>query len=138
MVCAVSSYQAANMNIKEAMRVPTPPWDEGTTDGNPRGYLTEGTLPATNEKDALLKQPHASKSPRHGLPRRSLSGRSKEWWKNASVKPVRNDPFNRGKVFEFDVPEHLPNSPLCPANKQHSGGGKGLCVYHGRSRAHHS
>lgn len=35
--------------------------------------------------------------------------------------------------FELNVPEHLPNSPLCPKHpKNRHTGGKGVCVYHGR------
>lgn len=37
-------------------------------------------------------------------------------------------------MFDFDLPEHLPNSPLCPANKKHRNEGMGLCVYHGRGK----
>lgn len=36
------------------------------------------------------------------------------------------------REFEFDLPEHLPSSPMCPANKKHKSGGTGICVYHGR------
>ncbi|KIW05844.1 uncharacterized protein PV09_03048 [Verruconis gallopava] len=38
-------------------------------------------------------------------------------------------------MFDWDVPDHLPSSPLCPANPKHKGGGKGICVYHGRAKA---
>lgn len=37
-------------------------------------------------------------------------------------------------AFEWDVPEHLPGSPLCPLSPKHKGGGKGICVYHGRKK----
>lgn len=37
-------------------------------------------------------------------------------------------------AFDFDLPEHLPSSPMCPANKRHRSGGTGVCVYHGRRR----
>lgn len=30
--------------------------------------------------------------------------------------------------FEFDLPEHLPSSPMCPANPKHKLKGKGICV----------
>ncbi|KAI1149748.1 hypothetical protein F4825DRAFT_453134 [Nemania diffusa] len=36
-------------------------------------------------------------------------------------------------AFRFDMPEHLPSSPMCPANKRHKSGGTGVCVYHGRA-----
>lgn len=30
--------------------------------------------------------------------------------------------------FEFDLPEHLPSSPMCPANPMHKLKGRGVCV----------
>ncbi|KAI1819486.1 hypothetical protein F4861DRAFT_136809 [Xylaria intraflava] len=38
------------------------------------------------------------------------------------------------RSFQFDFPEHLPTSPMCPANKRHKSGGTGVCVYHGRAK----
>jgi hypothetical protein len=35
-------------------------------------------------------------------------------------------------MFDWDIPDHLPSSPLCPANPKHISGGTGICVYHGR------
>ncbi|OJD29583.1 rna polymerase ii accessory cdc73 [Diplodia corticola] len=40
----------------------------------------------------------------------------------------------RDLAFEWDVPEHLPGSPLCPLHPKHKSGGKGMCVYHGRRK----
>jgi len=37
--------------------------------------------------------------------------------------------------FHWDVPEHLPGSPLCPLSPKHKSGGKGICVYHGRQKS---
>lgn len=34
--------------------------------------------------------------------------------------------------FQLDVPDHLPNSPLCPRHPKNKSGGTGICVYHGR------
>lgn len=63
-------------------------------------------------------QPHAS--------------RGKEWWEVPNVVPRYED--LGPKTFAFDLPEHLPNSPMCPANKKHKSGGTGVCVYHGRRK----
>lgn len=41
-------------------------------------------------------------------------------------------------MFDWDIPEHLPNSPLCPANPKHPSGGTGVCVYHGSANARFS
>ena len=35
--------------------------------------------------------------------------------------------------FVLSVPEHLPNSPMCPRHPKNKSGGKGVCVYHGRN-----
>ena len=37
--------------------------------------------------------------------------------------------------FELDVPDHLPNSPLCPLSPKHKSGGKAICPLHGRKKA---
>lgn len=60
------------------------------------------------------------------------SGSSKEWWE-VPVALNRHETVTHG-AFEFDMPEHLPNSPMCPANKRHASGGTGICVYHGRRK----
>ncbi|KAF1838287.1 hypothetical protein BDW02DRAFT_12314 [Decorospora gaudefroyi] len=36
------------------------------------------------------------------------------------------------RKFEWLVPEHLPNSPLCPLHAKYRGPSKGLCYWHGR------
>lgn len=51
--------------------------------------------------------------------------------------PRRNrksiDLYDPQDAFDLNVPDHLPNSPLCPKNPKHRSGGKGICVYHGRN-----
>ncbi|KAF2743435.1 hypothetical protein M011DRAFT_221443 [Sporormia fimetaria CBS 119925] len=41
------------------------------------------------------------------------------------------DPVERAK-WEWLIPEHLPNSPLCPLHEKYRGVSKGMCVYHGK------
>lgn len=77
----------------------------------------------------------ARPSPRVSIQRRSLTPQPREWWDHVPQRPVRRHPFESAAAFEFDVPEHLPSSPLCAANRKHASGGTGLCVYHGRARA---
>ncbi|KAJ8111684.1 hypothetical protein OPT61_g5785 [Boeremia exigua] len=36
------------------------------------------------------------------------------------------------RKFEWLIPEHLPNSPLCPLHIKYVGPSKGLCYWHGR------
>ncbi|KAI0541509.1 hypothetical protein GGR58DRAFT_529177 [Xylaria digitata] len=56
----------------------------------------------------------------------------KEWWE-VSV-PTSYAAVDQ-RSFKFDLPEHLPSSPMCPANKWHKSGGTGVCVYHGRAKS---
>ncbi|KAJ4153739.1 hypothetical protein LMH87_010213 [Akanthomyces muscarius] len=122
----------------EAVRVSTPPMDEDTADGRPRGFfgLLTPPQPETAGSQAFLTpmtSVHAS--PKYNAHRMSLAVPSREWWEGKPQKPVRYGETSSAAKFEFDVPEHLPNSPMCPANGRHKSGGTGLCVYHGRRRA---
>jgi hypothetical protein len=40
------------------------------------------------------------------------------------------------RKFEWLVPEHLPNSPLCPLHPKYKGPSKNLCYWHGRRSGH--
>ena len=68
---------------------------------------------------------------------------TREWWEaikrpksserlcgssasQAALAQVKRVPFN------LNIPEHLPNSPLCPRHPLFVGKGNGVCVYHGR------
>lgn len=42
------------------------------------------------------------------------------------------DDDDKDAVFEIDVPDHLPTSPLCPLSPKHKSGGRGICPLHGR------
>lgn len=51
----------------------------------------------------------------------------RQWWDEPKT-PVRRNPAKDMSLFEFKMPEHLPNSPMCPANPKHKGKGKLICV----------
>ncbi|KAM3508073.1 hypothetical protein MY10362_001419 [Beauveria mimosiformis] len=122
----------------EAVRVSTPPMDEDTADGKPRGFFGPLTPPESDTTGSqTYHTPMTSKyaSPKYNAHRMSVAVPSREWWEGKLQKPTRHKDTNCATNFEFDVPEHLPNSPMCPANVRHKSGGSGLCVYHGRRRA---
>jgi hypothetical protein len=57
----------------------------------------------------------------------------REWWDSppktlSTSASVRKSPLRRAALFEFNVPEHLPSSPMCPAHPKNKSGGKGVCV----------
>ncbi|KAG6009413.1 hypothetical protein E4U54_008562 [Claviceps lovelessii] len=124
----------------EAVRVSTPPMDEDTADGRPRGFFSSLTPPASKPDSAsstTTPSPPVQPKPNHrGYQRSSVSSQPREWWDPMPAPRTRRQqrPVQRDFEFEFDVPEHLLSSPLCPANSRHKSGGTGLCVYHGRRR----
>lgn len=66
-------------------------------------------------------------------PRKPRKDRAeKEWWEVAV--PTSYAEIDQ-RTFKFDLPEHLPTSPMCPTNKRHKSGGTGVCVYHGRAKS---
>ncbi|PHH60008.1 hypothetical protein CDD81_2212 [Ophiocordyceps australis] len=132
----------------EAVRINTPPLDQDTADGRPRGFFTCTSPPGIDPHPPLSTPASArSASPRPGARRSSLSAPSREWWEpmpghlrdrtdllSANASSSLHWRLAAKSDFHFDVPEHLPSSPLCPANSRHASGGTGLCVYHGRKR----
>ncbi|RCI10345.1 hypothetical protein L249_4399 [Ophiocordyceps polyrhachis-furcata BCC 54312] len=126
------SFKSANSQFpgNEAVRVSTPPLDEDTADGKPRGFFTCTTPPSVPTRPA-------SAAPRHAAPgslrRSSLSVSTREWWEAPPARSAR-PPVFAAAGFQFDVPEHLPSSPMCPINSRSRPGSTGVCVYHGRAR----
>ncbi|KAI7474517.1 hypothetical protein KC357_g5161 [Hortaea werneckii] len=53
---------------------------------------------------------------------------------DATLDDDRDDEELAQLGFELDVPDHLPNSPLCPLSSRHRSGGKGICPLHGRRK----
>lgn len=119
----------------------TPPMDEDTADGKPRAFFTSLTPPMpdgeANTKTAPLSVRSTKRYGAHS--NSSMASQPREWWDQIPQRGGRRDLLDASSSsagrFEFDVPEHLPRSPMCPANKRHKSGGAGVCVYHGRRRA---
>lgn len=57
-----------------------------------------------------------------------------EWYRVKLDAIDAETPREQTRVaFVEEVPDHLPNSPLCPRNPKHKSGGRGLCAMHGRA-----
>ncbi|MCJ1485548.1 hypothetical protein MMC06_005723 [Schaereria dolodes] len=110
----------------EARRVTTPPGPSSAPNGRLRGFFFDYEPP--DDEHPLSADSKAIKiSSDASLPPGPEVEVEVEWFR-VKVSSVSAD------TFELNVPEHLPNSPLCPKNPKHPSGGNGICVYHGRNR----
>ncbi|KAK8028930.1 Cdc73 family RNA pol II accessory factor, partial [Apiospora marii] len=135
----------------EATRVDTPPLRESTEERPPRSFFFDTSQHSSPEKHTRSPLRHQQAAPASRRPTTlgaSGSGSQKgekthhsggsrksstEWWEVPVAVPRWED-LRGSRTFEFDMPETLPNSPMCPANKKHKSGGTGVCVYHGRRK----
>ncbi|KAM0253291.1 hypothetical protein ACHAQJ_007345 [Trichoderma viride] len=135
-----SSYHLSNSPFPggEAVRVSTPPIDEDTADGRPRAFFTSLTPPMPDGETSTKTTSSSVRSAKHYSSHGSMASQPREWWEQMPQRGCRRDILDTtgssSGRFEFDVPEHLPRSPMCPSNKRHKSGGTGVCVYHGRRR----
>ncbi|OTB08188.1 hypothetical protein M426DRAFT_317290 [Hypoxylon sp. CI-4A] len=133
----------------EAKRIKTPPLREiGHHTKRPRSFFFDISTPSPRYKSGSISSGESSEG--IGTPYRSppptanivveqdktdekkKRDSGKEWWDVPVAVPQYEAMGHR--TFQFDMPEHLPSSPMCPANKKHKSGGTGVCVYHGRRK----
>ncbi|TKA31482.1 hypothetical protein B0A50_02329 [Salinomyces thailandicus] len=69
---------------------------------------------------------------RYGNTKRAERNQIRHWIEK-TIDDEEDDETQLG--FELDVPDHLPNSPLCPLSPRHKSGGKAICPMHGRNKA---
>jgi hypothetical protein len=71
-------------------------------------------------------------SQRYGDARRAKMSQIRSYMEDT----LHEDEDDEGSAFPFvlNVPDHLPNSPLCPLSAKHSSGGKAICPIHRRKR----
>lgn len=90
------------------------------------------------ETSTKTASPSVRSTKRYSVHSSSMASQPREWWEQIPQRGGRRDLLDaHGSFtsrFEFDIPEHLPRSPMCPANKRHKSGGTGVCVYHGRRK----
>ncbi|KAI1450320.1 hypothetical protein F5Y02DRAFT_413041 [Annulohypoxylon stygium] len=137
----------------EATRIKTPPIREsGHHAGRPRSFFFDISTPpvrgsslgSTGEHSEYYHTPYPTATNESNEQDRSKLRKEKErerekrdqgdkeWWEVPVAVPRYG--AMAPSSFEFDMPEHLPSSPMCPANKRHKSGGTGVCVYHGRRK----
>ncbi|KAL0944400.1 uncharacterized protein CTRU02_202287 [Colletotrichum truncatum] len=128
-------YSTSPYPAGEATRVRTPPVHKNAVDGTPRSFFSDVVPPGVGNDTwnfGHLKSSAEEEQQQNGCKKNVLKN-SKEWWEvKRRTRPKKALPGPQ--AFQFDIPEHLPSSPICPTNILHPSGGKGLCVYHGRRR----
>lgn len=83
----------------------------------PGGYFTVGTpqpTPTPGTQDSWFRMHYSDRTPDVG----------------PTVAALHE--ADERRKFEWLIPEHLPNSPLCPLHPKYVGPSKGLCYWHGR------
>lgn len=108
------------------MHVETPPLKQLTASGQPRSLFMDIKHPMPIDDESSNPSGSIKAIPRVFSYRKGQQSEKKEWW-DAPKATVRRDPVRDVSFFEFNLPEHLPNSPMCPANPKHQGNVR-VCV----------
>lgn len=109
----------------EARRVSTPPLrDSSPGKGKHRGFFFDYQAPQVHN--------FASDDPPRSLSAERAGSVSDTEWYRRKLETIDTE-SNSPEEFVARVPEHLPNSPLCPRHPKHSSRGKGVCPYHGKN-----
>jgi hypothetical protein len=117
---------------------------EGTGSSSDNGFRSDQSQHSGESGSNSNKRGPKRKSRHHNsqTSTRASSPVPTEWWEADTLhQNTGNKSTERAwpprvlSGFKLDIPEHLPNSPLCPRNLLHKSGGSGICVYHGRKRS---
>lgn len=109
----------------EARRIHTPPLPtDATSPGvrKARGFFFDYNAPPA---------PSFPDRPANADAKAALPRRDSDWYR-VKINVIEAQAVSREQL-EATVPEHFPNSPLCPRHPKHRSGGTGECPYHGRN-----
>ena len=110
----------------EARKIDTPPLSHAK-----RGFFFNYNKPPEEKKASPGSGTGSTPGVTPGGTIRKRKNSSIDWYK---LKEAADEARDAQVEFDFSLPEHLPNSPLCPRNPKHKSGGRGLCAYHGRNK----
>ena len=140
-----NTYVAVNLTEEgvaflpsEARRVHTPPLPTGSTSaGKLRGFFFDYNAPLTPtsvfpERTTAAAAAITVVDATNAHARVGAGPRSDSDWYRVKTDAVEAEGDSREQLAAA-VPEHLPNSPLCPRHPKHKSGGVGECPYHGRN-----
>ena len=110
-----------NFLPSEACRVSTPPLRDGSTGkAKPRGFFFDYHAQQVTDDPSQNQRTE-----------RVGSVSDTEWYRR-ELDTIDSE-SNSVEESVASVPEHLPNSPLCPRHPSHRSKGKGVCPYHGKN-----
>ena len=133
----------------EARRIHTPPLpsaDVSATDTGgkaARGFFFDYSAPALPERPTLSAADASDANVSVGASGGGGVGggaqqqrrRDSDWYrvKMNAIIDAEDSTVMSMEELAVSVPEHLPNSPLCPRHPKHKFGGRGECPFHGRN-----
>lgn len=120
--------EAPDFLPSEARRINTPPLPGGSRGS--RGFFFDYKPPVLELQTDLPEQEF--------LPTRSDSAAlylAKNDWFRVQLDAIDAVGVATPDEIAVTMPEHLPNSPLCPRNPKHKSGGMGTCPFHGRNKS---
>lgn len=82
--------------------------------------------PGTSDEECSDSSGSIKSMPRVFSNRKAQHFGKRMWWDTPKT-PIRRDVPRNESFFEFDLPEHLPSSPMCPASPKYQGKRK-VCV----------
>lgn len=122
----IADPDGPNFLPSEARKVGTPPLSHAN-----RGFFFNTSKPTeegySSPESGGVSTPMSTS---RGTSRKRKSS-DFDWYK---MKEAADEAKDKKVEFELNIPEHLPNSPMCPRNPKHKSGGRGLCVYHGKRK----
>ena len=114
----------------EARRIHTPPLPTDATSpgvGKARGFFFDYNAPSSPTVFPERPAENANAVVGGVAPSR----RDSDWYR-VKMNAIEAEAMTREELA-VSVPEHFPNSPLCPKHPKHKSGGTGECPYHGRN-----
>lgn len=141
-VANTTTWITDNLREQEAKRINTPPISDDSPNDQPGSFFNNNSAGEETRSDMEASPPNTSAGSHLEMRTLKKEAQPSEEWR-AAVNPARLTSVTSAKdiakkqqaQFELNLPEHLPNSPLCPKNPMHKSKGLGICVYHGRTRA---
>ncbi|KAG8630980.1 hypothetical protein KVT40_000120 [Elsinoe batatas] len=120
----------------EMRRVNTPPVRQVASVGSTRGIgktFALGMNQSNESEESILSRPERRRKGKQS-PVIDRPGEEQRDFFRMRIDQVLNTPDEQPAGFSFDIPDHLPSSPLCPLHPKHHGGQKLICPMHGRAK----